>query len=289
MPFAPLKRAAEALSDSYRGGRRAKLAAAERIAAYLATRMPATYAAAHAALTELAARLGAATVESVLDIGAGSGAASLAARSVFPVSRITLVERDRPMLDAASAWLPDAAVLEADAAAASLPPHDLVIAAYSLGEMQAPPLAAMWRAARVALVVIEPGRPEGHTLIQRIRDELLAAGAFLAAPCPMAAPCPLPAPDWCHFAARVERSSIHRRLKGGELSYEDEKFSYVAFTRDPALPAQARIIRRPDHRPGLITLETCTPSGVRRLTVGKRTRDQYRAARHAAWGAEWKQ
>jgi ribosomal protein RSM22 (predicted rRNA methylase) len=283
--------------------------------------MPATYAAAHAALSELHARLGGAVVSSILDIGAGTGAASLAARALFPAARVTMLERDQAFAEAARVWLPDAELLGADAARMdAFPPHDLVIAAYSLGEMggaglslpvqaaersspgqqgspasrsrvggqaHACPTAKLWQAARVAFVAIEPGRPEGHAFILRIRAELLAAGAFLAAPCPMSEPCPLQSPDWCHFAARAERSSIHRRLKGGELSYEDEKFSYVAFTREPVKPAAARIIRRPLHAPGLIELQTCTPAGVRKLTVRKRDRDQYRAARHAAWGGEW--
>jgi ribosomal protein RSM22 (predicted rRNA methylase) len=85
-------------------------------------------------------------------------------------------------------------------------------------------------AARVALVVIEPGTPRGAGAIRTIREELLAAGAHMLAPCPAAMPCPLAAPDWCHFAARVERSSLHRRIKEGALGYEDEKYSYVCAT-----------------------------------------------------------
>ncbi len=289
LPFSQLKRAADALSDAYRGrGSEAELSADERTAAYLATRMPATYAAAHAALSELRRRLGGRAVSSVLDIGAGTGAASLAAQALFPEARLTMIERDPAFAAAARQWLPDAEIVCADAVRVeAFPPGDLVIAAYSLGEMREAPLARMWQAASVAFVAIEPGRPEGHALVMRIRRELLAAGASLAAPCPMAGPCPLQESDWCHFAARVERSRIHRRLKGGELSYEDEKFSYVAFTRGPVAPAAARIIRRPEHSPGLIALETCTPAGVQERTVRKRDRDQYRASRHAAWGDEW--
>jgi ribosomal protein RSM22 (predicted rRNA methylase) len=92
------------------------------------------------------------------------------------------------------------------------------------------------------------------------------------------------APDWCHFAARVNRTSLHRRLKDAELSYEDEKFSYVALGREPMTTVPARLIRRPRHQPGLITLEACTPNGLETARVSKRERERFRAARHAAWG-----
>ena len=82
--FAVVKRAAAALSAGYREGQAARpaihLTSAERTVGYLVTRMPATYAAAHAVLSELRERLGGNTLDSVLDIGAGTGAASLAAR-----------------------------------------------------------------------------------------------------------------------------------------------------------------------------------------------------------------
>ena len=71
-----LARAAAEMSDAYRAGRAARLDGAERLAAYLVTRMPATYAAAHAVLGEVRRLLGKRAVESVLDIGAGAGAAS---------------------------------------------------------------------------------------------------------------------------------------------------------------------------------------------------------------------
>jgi ribosomal protein RSM22 (predicted rRNA methylase) len=287
--FAALKRAADAISAAYRANAPPpRLAAAERVAAYLATRMPATYAAAHAVIGELRRRLEGCPITSVLDIGAGTGAASLAVREFFPEARITLVERDAAFAEAARQWLPEAALVSGDITQLQqFPPHDLVIAAYSLGEVQRPPIAQLWAAARVALVVIEPGTPKGFSFIRGIRDELLASGARMAAPCPAESPCPLPASDWCHFGARVERSSIHRRLKDAGLNYEDEKYSYVALAREAATLPEARIIRRPEHRPGLITLQTCTPSGIAECRVTRRDRDLFRAARKASWGDAW--
>jgi ribosomal protein RSM22 (predicted rRNA methylase) len=282
--FPALKRAALALSDSYREGKAARLASEDSISAYLVTRMPATYAAARAVLAELSGL----AITSVLDIGAGTGAASLAAREQFREARqFTLIERDPALAETALAFVPGAVAIHADLnRMAEFPPHDLVIAAWSLGELSVPIAPRLWDAARVALVIIEPGTPRGAELIRTIREELLARGAHMAAPCPAAMRCPLAAPDWCHFAARVERSSLHRRIKDGALGYEDEKYSYVALVRDPAALEGARVLRRPRHHPGLIELTLCTPAGIVERRFPKRDRDAFRAARRADWGGK---
>jgi ribosomal protein RSM22 (predicted rRNA methylase) len=284
--FASLKRAASSMSDAYRGGRAPRLSSKEDVAAYLVTRMPATYAAAHAVLSELRQRLVGTPIDSVLDVGAGSGGASLASREFFPAARITMVERSVALSDAARMWLPDAAVRTLDLPAA-LSPHSLVIAAYSLGEIPHPMIAALWQAARVALVVIEPGTPAGFRFIRAARDELLKSDAHMLAPCPHGAACPMVDPDWCHFGARVERSSMHRRIKDADLGYEDEKFSYVAVARDAVPLPAARILARPQHRPGLITIKACAREGLREEAIGRRDRARFRAARQIRWGEAW--
>ena len=278
------RRTASAMSDAYRTGLAPRQGTAESSTTYLVTRMPATYAAACSVLREVHARIG--EVASVLDVGAGTGAASLAARAWFPAASLTMIERDPAMTDAARLWLPDVHVISSDATQIpAFPQHDLVIACYALSEFASHLLNRLWQAARVALVVIEPGTPRGFAAIRNLRQELLAAGARMVAPCPAETPCPIVDPDWCHFAARVERSSLHRRIKEGGLGYEDEKFSYVALARAPVPLARARIVRRPQHHPGLIVLETCTPEGLRSERVSRRDRPAFRAARQASWGA----
>jgi len=273
--FANLKRAAAELSDAYREGRSARVDTPGRVAAYLVTRMPATYAASYMVLEEVRQRLG--PVETILDVGAGTGAASLAARAWFPEARITMLEQQPVMADAAREWLPDAEVRLGDASAVR--PASLIIAAYAMGEFGEQLAPRLWEAAQAALVVIEPGTPRGFALILKLRG----LGPIVA-PCPGPVPCPMEGGDWCHFAARVERSSLHRRIKNAELGYEDEKFSYVALSKQAVEPARARIVRRPVQKPGLIVLETCTASGLKTEHVGKRDKAAFRAARHAGWG-----
>jgi ribosomal protein RSM22 (predicted rRNA methylase) len=289
--FAALKRAAGAMSEAYRQGTAAetrRLPEKERAAAYMVARMPATYAAAWRVLGEVRERLGGRAVESVLDVGAGTGAASLAARHWFPEAALTLVERDGAFADAARECLPGAALRMEDAARVeAFPPHDLVIAAYSLNELPREVAGRLWRAARVALVAIEPGTPAGFARIREIRDRLLGEGAHMLAPCPAETRCPLEAPDWCHFAGRVERSSLHRRVKDAGLNYEDEKFSYVALGREAGELVRGRIIRRPEHRPGLVVLEVCRGSETGAESVTRGERGAFRAARAAKWGDGW--
>jgi len=165
----------------------------------------------------------------------------------------------------------------------------VVLASYALGELA--PTArigaaqAMWAAATGALIIIEPGTPVGFAAIREIRDTLIAAGATLRAPCPHDNACPMAGDDWCHFAARVQRSPLHRQLKGADLSYEDEKFSYVAFTKTTPARAAARVLRHPGRPPKRVELAACTRTGLRRVTVGK-SHPEYRQAKELAWGSE---
>jgi ribosomal protein RSM22 (predicted rRNA methylase) len=189
----------------------------------------------------------------------------------------------------------------AELPAVDMPAADIATISYVLGELtdaqQAAILALAVRAAP-AVVLIEPGTPAGHRRILAARDRLLAAGYLLAAPCPHANACPLAAAsDWCHFAARLPRSALHRQVKGAELSYEDEKFSYIAAVRPdatgpgappvPVLPAD-RIVRRPQRRKGLVAFELCRRDGsAGRQFVGKSAGASYREARKSSWGDRW--
>ena len=72
-----------------------------------------------------------------------------------------------------------------------------------------------------------------------------------------------------------------------ELGYEDEKFSYVALAKTAVARAQARIIRRPEQRPGLIQLVVCRGDSTQHEKVTRRNPGAFRSARKAQWGDEW--
>ena len=304
VPLADLRRASERLSAAYRGAGAAAsspIAAAHERLAYLAVRLPATFEATRAALGELRRRAPDLTVRSLLELGAGPAPGLWAAEPCFPaLSRAAHVERDAGMAELGrrllaaggfaprveSTWFPrDAARI------GELGEHDLVLAGYLLGELREPArdelIDAAWTLTRGALVIVEPGTPDGAARVLRARARLLERGASVAAPCPHGGACPLAAGDWCHFGARVARSSVHRRLKGGALGYEDEKYSYVALTRRAAEPCAARVLRRPLAERRRVSLRLCAAEGLRREQVSRREGERYRAARKARWGDGW--
>ncbi|MFF9864170.1 small ribosomal subunit Rsm22 family protein [Streptomyces sp. NPDC013953] len=272
------------------------------VVAYAAYRMPATLEAVRAALGALRDAAPEWVPGTHTDIGGGTGAASWAVAEAWDsAARTTVLDWAEPALAlgrelAAVSGVPGltgaAWQRSRISAALRIESSDLVTVSYVLKELTEQDRAAVvTEAARAAqaVVIVEPGTPDGYARIIAARDALVAAGLRIAAPCPHSAACPIePGTDWCHFAARVSRSSLHRQVKGGSLAYEDEKFSYIVATRFPVAPAPARVTRKPQIRKGQVLLDLCTEGdGLRRDTVTKRHGTLYKAARDAAWGDEW--
>src|SRR5262249_7046829 len=134
------------------------------------------------------------------------------------------------------------------------------------------------------------GTPRGFAGMNTARTTLISGGAEILAPCPHKHACPMAAAgDWCHFAQRVERTSRHRQLKGGELGYEDEKFSYLVATRQNPATTLPRILRHPGKHSGHIQLELCMPAGqIEHHTITRSSKEAYRLARRASWGDVWR-
>ncbi|MEU4082284.1 rRNA methyltransferase [Streptomyces venezuelae] len=267
------------------------------VAAYAAYRMPATFEAVRGALDALRAAVPDWEPRTHTDVGGGTGAASWAVAEAWEEAppRTTVLDWAEPALALGRELA--AGTLDAEwrtariGGALRLDDTDLVTVSYVLKELTAADRTALvTEAARAArtVVIVEPGTPDGYERIIAARTLLVDAGFTVAAPCPHSGACPIePGTDWCHFAARVSRSSLHRKVKGGSLPYEDEKYSYVAATRVPPAPAVARVTRRPQIRKGLVLLDLCGPDGLTRDTVTKRHGPLYKQARDAEWGDSW--
>lgn len=287
-PSGRLAAEAAALSGHYRARRAAPITTPDAAAAYALTRMPATCAALCAAWRDLPF-----TPETILDLGAGTGAGAWAAASLWPAAQVTLVEANPRMREMGESLEPPGAVWRGGdfRNLSGLGHHDLVSFAYALGELPAPEalevLERAWALAGRALSIVEPGTPHAYGFILQARSLLVRLGAHIAAPCPHEDSCPLSAPDWCHFAVRLERTRAHRALKGGQLGYEDEKFTCLLAVREPPGPRPPRILRHPWQEPGSVRLELCGPAGLAVRTVTRREKTLFRAARKASWGQTW--
>lgn len=284
---------AEKMSAAYRTGQTSGgIVSAADALAYALARMPATYAACAAVFARLAQAMPGLAPASLLDVGAGPGTAAWAARDTWPdLAAITLLDRN-PALRALARQLADAGSLTAEIVAGDLgtgmPQTDLVVASYVLAELpegQAAVVATdLWQMTEQALVLIEPGTPAGFARIRAARAALIEAGAHVAAPCTHDNACPLTGDDWCHFSQRLPRSRDHMALKGATVPFEDERYSYVAVTREPVPNNAARILAPSlETKPGL-TFKLCDATGLRSHFVAARDKDIYRRVKKRGWG-----
>lgn len=289
---------AAAISSAYRSGGTSKPIMSRNDAlAYALVRMPATFAAVAASLAAMNEVRPDFAPATLLDVGAGPGTATWAAANAFaslvsfalidanPALRALALDliADHPQLERADYRQGAARVLLETAGSA-----DLVVASYVLGEIPASERAAfadrLLACTGDTLVVVEPGTPDGYARIIALRDRLIASGLHMLAPCPHDAACPLVAPDWCHFAQRLSRTRDHKQIKGADAPFEDEKYSFVALSRQSAALPKARVLTRPEvAKPG-ITLKLCEAGGVASVMIPRRDKTAYAQFRKAGWG-----
>jgi ribosomal protein RSM22 (predicted rRNA methylase) len=284
------------ISKVYRDGGSSIVIKSESDAlAYALVRMPATYAAVAACLNALVETRPDFAPQNLLDVGAGPGTASWAAAEAFSslqdfmlldinaaLQKLALnLVRAHPRL-AAVTCRRDATALD------EVEPADLMIASYLIGEVgdaERRPLAdRLWTKTRDTLLVVEPGTPAGYERIIALRAQLIARGSHVAAPCPHDDACPLSAPDWCHFAQRLPRLRAHIQIKGAELPFEDEKFSYVVLTREPVARRFSRVLAPPVVGKVEVAAKLCTTGGVEIAKVPRRDKAAYARARRWRWG-----
>lgn len=302
VPRKGLAERAARTSEAYRAGKPSSgvIREPDDALAYALTRLPATYAACATVLADAARMAPGFAPRTLLDAGAGTGAASWAAAEVWPaLSGITWLDSSPPFLALAtrlasggSAALKTAETRRGDLTAPGpWPTADLVVASYALAEIapdrQDSTVAALWNAAEGILALVEPGTPAGYARILAARTALIAAGATILAPCPHEAACPLTGEDWCHFSVRLPRSRDHRLAKDAVVPFEDERFSYLIAARPGIVvaPRRPRILAPPKTAKPGIALKLCGLGGeVEQRLVPRRDKPAYAVARRRDWG-----
>lgn len=264
--------------------------------AYMAVRLPATFASVSTVLYETQKIIPTLSPKSLNDIGCGPGTASFACLAAFPsLESIHFFEVDAAWISIGKRLLASypkeitSSWSNVDASRTSeFPVSDVSIVSYAIGELTADAAAnlvkAAWTASSQLLIIIEPGTPRGFSYINAARDLLIQNGAFIVAPCPHQHKCPMQHPDWCHFSCRLNRTEMHLEVKEVDRGFEDEKFSYIVAARAPAQLPDARILRHPEHHSGHTSLVLCTRDGIKKETISRKQGPRYKAAKKASWG-----
>lgn len=289
-----LRQGSAALSATYRSGGTSR---AIDLGSYLVARLPATFAAVDRVLAELARLRPDFHPESLLDAGSGPGTAAWVAAGRWPGLRdITFLDESPEFLALAAELARQGPAPLAGATALrgrfeDLPgglSADLVVAAYALAELPLDRAAGaaegLWQASRKALVLVEPGTPQGFARLRAARQRLIAQDAIPVAPCTHALDCPVSGSDWCHFSVRLARSRAHMHAKGASVPFEDERFAYLVLARDGAPAGGARIIAPPQHAKPGVTLALCTQGKLESRHIARRDGEAYKQAKKLDWG-----
>lgn len=302
IPLNSLKKYFKCYSSAYRGGKgsEASLPSKMEKICYLATRFPATSAAVTYVLKECERRMG--KVTSCLDLGSGPGTTLFSMLHLgWELERVVLVERNKEftllgksliaslekqegVLLPSIAWHEEcmSSFLEKEGS------YDLSIFSYSIGEIEEkelkPILERAFQRSKKGVVIVEPGTPRAFKHLLKARRVLTMCGGHVVAPCPSSQECPLAhREDWCHFSTRLSRTSLHRKIKEGDLGYEDEKFSYMIIAKEPLAPCPARILKQ-KRNSGHIQMELCTPFGLKNTTISKKDNDLFKIAKKKECG-----
>lgn len=293
-----LRDGAASLTAAYKAG---KDSSHVHLGAYLAMRVPATYAANKRVMTELQTLRPGFAPQSVLDVGAGPGTASWAALCQWPgISHVTQIEKLAAFAALASGLNAESqlpALMTAVIVAGNvLKPElarksDLVIASYVLAELPMYDISAaaenLWRHADDVLLLIEPGTPAGFARLRLVREALIKLGAHVVAPCTHQLVCPVTGSDWCHFKVRVQRSRAHMHAKNAEVPFEDEAFSYLVLQRQVTQQSGGRVVAPVAINKVAVTFRLCTAKGFQEVAVASRDKPAYKRAKKMAWGDLW--
>lgn len=205
-----------------------------------------------------------------MDVGGGTGAATWAVNATWAGARpVTVLDWAEPALAlgreiaAANPELKSAEWHRSRIGSAlTIESTDLVTVSYVLGELTDADRASVVTAAATAaqaVVIIEPGTPDGYARVIEARERLIAAGFHVAAPARTARPArSSPArtgatsPPGSRAPPCTVRSREAPALRGREVQLRRRHPL-------PADPGPSRVVRKPQIRKGQVLLDLCGP------------------------------
>lgn len=266
----------------------------EEAISYALSRMPATYESVLDCVNKIFENNDF-EVNSVLDVGAGTGAATWALYNFFGKKEFSCFEREYEMACIGENLMKYSALFNIvnwkkfDVIKDSFEgTYDFVVVSYMMNELPKDQIKnvieKLWSVTGKILLIIEPGTPNGFFNIKQIRKLLIKNGGNIIAPCPHKEECPLPDDDWCQFTCRVQRSKIHKILKDGNSPFEDEKYSYIAFSKNNCNNECNRILRHPIINKGYSEFKICSKDGIQNIKLSKKDGIVYKKAKKKSAG-----
>ncbi len=289
-----LKEKANKLSDRYLNAKRngqSLILDKLDVLAYSIMRMPATFCAINKALKETL-RIYSTKISTVLDVGAGTGAGEWAILNNLDVDKIICIERDNYMkLLGERLLINERNILWKDQDIVNTEIHDnadLVITSYMINELKEEAkdrvINNILNSFNKISIFIEPGTPEGFKNIRKIQKIAIEKNLNILAPCTSQVECKLPIDDWCHSVVRVERNKVHKFLKNADVPYEDEKFSYIAISREKIDNKGSRILRHPSISTGYINVKLCINGDIQEKTITKKDKELFKKVKKLKCG-----
>lgn len=258
----------EKLSRNYRERKFFELDISQAIA-YAQGRMPATYSVIRYVLEKFLANVGCDETFNVLDVGAGVGTLEIALNDIGVKYVYEAVERSAAMRevfkrlhnDDVKIYFEDFQRFDTEKR------YPVVFASYFINELKnkKQALRKIFKLSEEYVFIIEPGTPDGYFNILEAKKIANELNWYPLMPCAQMG-CDLKKGDWCHFSVRLPRTKLHTQLKKAKLSYEDEKFCYVIFSkRRSDFVDNSTIIKNPIKRSGHTIFDICSKDGVCRV------------------------
>ena len=276
----------------------------DEVLSYCISRMPATYCVVHNVFSSFLDMLKKLDVElnvkTLLDVGLGTGATTLAVLNNYKVDEIKCIEKEHIMSDMALEFLKNENISLYNEDVIKLAESneeqknfksDLVICSYMLNELSEkdllPVVDFLWENTEKYLIIVDPGTPSDYERMMKIREHLINQKGIIIAPCAHNKPCKyLKENDWCAFSTRVERTKLQKEIKDADVPFEDEKFTYLIFSKED-INGQVelkRILRNPEITKNFIDLKICSKDGIKEERITKSKVEDYKIAKKAKNG-----